>query len=491
MTSLHFRLSSHLKPTKEDNFSIQLQNQLNMKQLGAVVWTASVLCWMCCQGQVPTPTVTVSAPTQLGKEVVICCQAKKWEGKMASLSLRVSGVASKSFQTTLNDRSVELCQNIMVQMKHHETKAECEAFYGSGRDRRGALGFINLYVFKLTDPQIEGPETIKSAAEDTWMCKVDEVTYDNKDEFSLSWRVDGVVNSNEHTTTESLGYADPMKKRLSLHKVESKIRVTAPVNPGTKNTSLTVECIAWHISLQLRGNSVKAIHTTIVWPDPTATTTPSLAANETTTEANATNITSAVISTRGAPGSVSGTNSKWTVILEAVVGTLLALIALTGIFYWYVHSTEKKEQSAKKKGGAGKNKTGRNSKAARAKHKEDWFDVSREPSYRRASSDVYSLSSTTDTEATSNDRHTDDSAADYSSEPSRAGVLEGTPSSSGISEVVSSFLPQQIEPHTSPSTAAREELAPTSSVTPEGGLQERSTTPPVQRRVTETVGQST
>ena len=410
---------------------------------------------------------------------------------MASLSLRVSGVASKSFQTTLNDRSVELCQNIMVQMKHHETKAECEAFYGSGRDRRGALGFINLYVFKLTDPQIEGPATIKSAAEDTWVCKVDEVTYDNEDEFSLSWRVDGVVNSNEHTTTESLGYADPIKKRLSLHKVESKIRITAPVNPGTKNASLTVECIAWHISLQLRGNSVKTIHTTIVWPDPTATTTPSLAANETTTEANATNITSAVISTRGAPGSVSGNNSKWTVILEAVVGTLLALIALTGIFYWYVHSTEKKEQSAKKKGGAGKNKTGRNSKAARAKHKEDWFDVSREPSYRRASSDVCSLSSTTDTEATSNDRHTDDSAADYSSEPSRAGVSEGTPSSWGISEVVSSFLPQQIEPHTSPPTAAREELAPTSSVTPEGGLQERSTTPPVQRRVTETVGQST
>ena len=156
-----------------------------------------------------------------------------------------------------------------------------------------------------------------------------------------------------------------------------------------------------------------------------------------------------------------------------------------------MHSIEKKEQSAKKKGGAGKNNTDRDSKAAQAKNREDWLDVSREHSYPRASSDAYSLSSTTDTEPTSGDRHTEDSAADSSSEPSKAGVSAATLSSWGIPEVVSSFLPQQIEPHTSPTTAAKEELAPTSSVTPDGGLQEPSATPPVQGGVTETVGHST
>ena len=286
----------------------------------------------------------------------MCCRASQWQGEKATLTLIVSGITTTSVEVTLNDRSVEMCEQLTVQVKHHQTIAKCDAMYGSGVQRKGASETLTLHVFKMTEPQITGPMTVKSGKEDSWTCTVAAVTYDNDDEFLLSWRVDGVANRNDRTTTSALGYEDVSRSRLSLHKVESRVSIVAPINAGANDTSFEIECLAWHVSLQQRGDTMKAIRTVLVQPEPTTITTVTsvseLPANGTsaksTTDTTVATTTSATYSLTTTTEIRPKGETKWTLILKAVVGTLAAMIALTGLFYAYVQSREKKEKPSKK-----------------------------------------------------------------------------------------------------------------------------------------------
>ena len=179
---------------------------MNIKLLQTVVWTVAVIGHI--QGAPPSPVIEFSGPPRVGTELAICCTAPEWQGQGATLKLVIREIESAAWPVTLNDRSVQVCDVISLGTQYHRSKVLCDSEYNSGSNRRGVTSERILFLFQMADPVISGPATVVSQEEHTWTCTLSEVTYDERAEFSLSWRLDSVATNQGHTSISARGYLD-------------------------------------------------------------------------------------------------------------------------------------------------------------------------------------------------------------------------------------------------------------------------------------------